>query len=121
VGSVASHPGDMAVGPNHHGSGSGDLSDSRKLPLANTLGVDQLNAICPSSDVEAARLTEVEEHRPGLVQQGEHPQRAVAGDQVEIRHAPSEQRVSVAEVVVNVQAGHLSGHSSPRLVHGEEP
>jgi hypothetical protein len=32
-------------------------------------------------------LTEVEQHRPGIVQQGEDPQRAVGGDQVEIGHA----------------------------------
>ena len=61
--------------------------DCRKLPRTDVLGVDQLNAICPWGDVEAAGLTEptkVEEHRPGIVQQGEDPQRAVGGDQVEI-------------------------------------
>jgi hypothetical protein len=39
------------------------------------------------SDIEDAGFTEVEEHRPGVVQQSEHPQRAVGGDQVEIGHA----------------------------------
>jgi hypothetical protein len=38
-----------------------------------TFGVDQLNAICPWSAVEAAGLTEVESHRPGIVQEGEDP------------------------------------------------
>ena len=79
-----------------------------------------LNPICPWSDVEAAGLTEVEEHRPGLVQQGEDPHRAVGGDQVEIGHAASEQRVSLAQVVVDVQAGHHRGESFPRLVHAQQ-
>jgi len=40
------------------------------------------------------------------VQQGEHPQRAVRGDQVEIGPAALEQRMSVAEVVVDeIDAG----------------
>jgi len=40
---------------------------------ANVFGVDQLDPICPWSDVEAAGLTEVESHRPGIVQPGEDP------------------------------------------------
>ena len=83
-------------------------------------GIGQLDAIRPRSDVEAAGLTEVEEHRPGIVQQGEDPQRAVSGDQVEIRHAAPEQRVSLAEVVMNVQTGQLRGQSSSRLVYATE-
>jgi hypothetical protein len=39
------------------------------------------------------------------VQQGEDPQRAVGGDQVEIGHAASEQWVPLAEVVMNAQTG----------------
>jgi hypothetical protein len=54
------------------------------------------------------------------VQQGEDPQRAVGGDQVEVGHAASEQRVPLAEVVMNPQAGHLRGESSARLIHAEE-
>jgi hypothetical protein len=46
---------------------------------SHVLGVDQLNAIRPWSDVEAAGRTEVEQHRPGIAQQGEDPQRAVGG------------------------------------------
>ncbi len=70
--------------------------------------------------VEAAGLTEVEEHRPGSVQQGEDPQRAVGGDQVEIGHAASEQRVALAQVVVDVQTGHLRGEARARLVHAQQ-
>ncbi len=91
-----------------------------EAPTCHVFGVDQLNAIRPWSDVEAAGLTEIEQHRPGIVQQGEDPQRAVGGDQVEIGHAASEQRVSLAEVVVNVQTGHHRGESFARLVHAEQ-
>src|SRR5437870_13286364 len=93
AGSV-SHPGYVSVGPNQHGSGSSDRAKYRKLPDANVFGVDQLNPIRPWSDVEAAGLPEVEKHRPGIVQQGEDPPRAVGGDQLEIGDAASEQRVS---------------------------
>src|SRR5947207_5855306 len=111
VGSV-SHPGHVSVGPNQHGSGSSDRAKYRKLPRTNVLGVDQLNPICPRSDVEAAGLIEVEQHRSGTVQQGEDPQRAGRGDQVEIGHAPSEQRVPGAEVVMNAETGYLRGEPS---------
>ena len=54
------------------------------------------------------------------MEKGEDPQRAVGGDQVEIGHAASEQRMSLAEIVMNVQTGHRRGESSARLVHAEE-
>ena len=69
--------------------------------------------------VEAAGLTEVEEHRPGIAQQSEDPGRAVGGEEVEIGHAAPEQRVSLAEVVMNAQTGHLRGESSAWLVHSD--
>jgi hypothetical protein len=62
-------------------------------------------------NVEAARLTEIEEERPGVVQESKDPQRAVGGDQIEIGHAASKQRVSLVEVVMNVQARHHRGIS----------
>jgi hypothetical protein len=110
LGSV-SHPGHISVGPNQNGGGSRDRPDCRKLPCTDVFGVDQagvnrVNAIRPRRDVEAVGLTEIEEHRPGMVQQGEDPLRAVGGDQVEIGHAASEQRVSLAEVVMKVQTRH---------------
>jgi hypothetical protein len=55
-----SHPGHIPVGPNQHGSGSWDRPEYRKLPRTNVCGVDQLNPICPWSDVQAAGLTKVE-------------------------------------------------------------
>src|SRR5258708_29881347 len=108
----------MPVGPNQHGGGSSDRPECRKLPRTDIFGVDQLNAICPWSDVEVPALTEVEQHRPGMVQEGEYPQRAVGGDQVEIGHAASEQRVSLAAVVVDDQTSHHSDESPPGLFHG---
>ena len=66
---VVSHPGDMAIRPDQHGSRSGDCAKCRKLPHAVVFGVDQLDPIRPRSDVEAAWLTEVEQHRPGIVEQ----------------------------------------------------
>jgi len=79
-----------------------------------------LNPIRPWSDVEGAGLTEIEQYRSGIVQQGEHPPWAVGGDQVEIGHAAPEQRVSRAEVVPNVQTRHRPGVSLARLVHLEQ-
>ena len=114
------HPGNISVGPDQHGGGSGDRAKYRKIPFANIFRVDHLNPIGPWSDVEAAGLTEVEQHWPGIVQQGEYPQRAVGGDQVEIGHAAPEQRVSLTEVVMDVQTGHHRGESFAGLVHAEE-
>jgi hypothetical protein len=114
------HPGDVSIGSDQHGSGGCYLAQPRKLPIAGILGVDRQRSVCPWSDVEVAGLTEVEEHRPGIVQQGEYPQRAVGGDQVQIGHVASEQRVSLAEFVMNVQTGHHRGESFARLVHAEE-
>ena len=70
--------------------------------------------------LEATRLAEVEQHWPGIVQQGEKPHRPVCGEQVEIGHAATQQRVPLAEVVMNVQTGHHAGQPSARLVHAEE-
>ena len=54
------------------------------------------------------------------MQEREHPQRAVGGDQVEIRHAPAEQRVPLAEVVVDVEPGQHPGDALARLVQPQE-
>src|ERR1700681_1470569 len=110
----------MSIGPDQHGSRSGDPAKRWNFPHAVVFGVDQLDPIRPRSDVEAAWLAEVEQHRPGIVEQGEYSQRAVVGDQVEIGHAASEQWMSLAEIVMNVQTGHHRGESSARLVHAEE-
>src|SRR5215472_15302123 len=61
VGSV-SYPHHMSVGPNQHGSGSTDRAKYRKLPRTAIVRVAHLNPIRPWRDVEAAGLTEIEEH-----------------------------------------------------------
>jgi hypothetical protein len=77
------------------------LLDCRKLSCAHIPRVDQLNAIRPWSHVEASGLAEIKEPRPGIVQQGEDPNRAIGGNQVEIRHAASKQRLPFAKIVMN--------------------
>jgi hypothetical protein len=70
--------------------------------------------------IDPAGLTEVEEHWPGIVQQRVDAQRAIGGDQVEIGHPTADQGVAVADVVVNVQAGHHRRESPAGLVHLEQ-
>src|SRR6185436_10405933 len=65
-----SHPGHISVGPDQHGLGSRDGAKHWKLPHAITFGVDNSDPIRPWRDVEAAGVTQIEQHRPGLVQQG---------------------------------------------------
>src|SRR3954468_19254574 len=113
---AVSDPRDVSVGPNQHGSGSSDRAEHRELPHISVSSVDPLNPIRPWSDIEGAGLTEVEQYRSGIVQQGEHPPWAAFGDQVEIGHAAPEQRVSRTEVVVNVQTRHHPGVYLARLV-----
>src|SRR3954454_4424082 len=68
-------PGDVSVGPNEHGAGGRDRADRRKLPRAVVARVERLHAIGPARDAAAARRTEVEQHRPGIVQQLVDPTR----------------------------------------------
>src|SRR3982074_48764 len=82
-----SDPGNVSVGPDQHGSGSGDRAKYRKLPRADIFSIDQLDPVSPWSDVNAAGLTEVEQHRPRVVQQLEDTERAVGGHEVQIGHA----------------------------------
>ncbi len=110
-------PRDVPVGANQHGSGSSDRAEHRELPHTCVSSVDPLNPIGPWSNVEGAGLAEIEQYRSGIVKQGEHPPWAALGDEIEIGHAAPEQRVSRAEVVVNVEARHHSGVSLARLVH----
>src|SRR3984893_2985442 len=104
VGSV-SDPGNVSVGSDQHGSGSGDRAKYRKLPHTDIFSIDQLDRVSRWSDVKAAGLTEVEQHRPGVVQQLEDSERAVGGHEVQIGHPASEQGVALAEVVTNGQPG----------------
>ena len=73
--------------------GRSDFAKDRELPHAIVSGVDQPDSTGPRRNVETVGLTEVEEHGPGVVQQGEHRVGTVGGEQVEVGHAPPEQRV----------------------------
>jgi hypothetical protein len=53
------------------------------------------------------------------VKQGEDSGRAVGGGQVEIGHATAEWGMSVAEVVVDVEAGGHSGKPVARVFDGK--
>ena len=110
----------MPVGSDQHGRGRSDLANGRKLPDAMVPGVDQPDPIRPRRNVETAGFTEVEEHGPGVVQQGEYARGTVRGLQVEVGHAPPEQRVSVSEVVVDVETGEHRGSAPARLVHAQQ-
>ena len=70
---AVSDPRDVSVGPDQHGSGSSDRAEHRELPHTSVSSVDPLHPIRPWSDVEGAGLTEIEQYRSGIVQQGEHP------------------------------------------------
>src|SRR5437868_6026741 len=50
----------------------------------------------------------------------EDAQRSTCGDDVEIGHATSQQRMPLPEVVANVQAGHHPGDMFARLLHLEQ-
>src|SRR5205085_5085169 len=119
VGAV-SYPGDVAVWADQHGGGGADRAEYGELPLPVVARVDQLDPAGPWGDVKVAGLTEVEQQWPCVVQQLEDPPFAVGGGQVEIGHAASEERMSLAELVVNVQPGDDSGEPLARLVHARQ-
>jgi hypothetical protein len=57
----------------------------------------------------------VQQHRVGVVQERKHARGPVGGEQVEVRHAPADQRVA-AQVIGDVQPGdhHLGGIAARR-------
>src|SRR5262249_48329873 len=63
-------PRHVPVGPDQNGFRSGDLPDHGDLPLAGVRRVDQPDPIGPGGYVDGAGLTEVEQRRAGLVEQG---------------------------------------------------
>jgi hypothetical protein len=100
--------------------GAATFTQDGQLPCPGVAGVDHLHSICPQRDVEGAGRTEVDEHRLRAVEESEDAQRTAGGDQVEIRHAPPEQRVSLAEFVVDVEAGDHPGDVLARLIHVQQ-
>src|SRR4029450_11605799 len=113
-------PGYSCVGRDQPRRGRRALAEDRELPLADLISVDHVHSTRPWRDVEAAGFTEVEEHGPSVVQEGEDARGTVRGDQVEVGHAPPEQRVSLAEVVVDVESAELRGDVPARLVHAQQ-
>ena len=83
-------------------------------------GVDRLYSICPWSNIKIATLAEVEQHRSSMVQQRKDPQRTVGGDQIEIGHPASQQRMPHPKIVMNVQPGHSRSERPARLVHRQQ-
>ena len=110
----------MSVGSDQHRTGRSDRAEYRELPHAVVPGVDQPNPIGPWFDVEAAGFAEVEEHGPGIVQQVEDSRRTVRCLHVEVGHAPPEQRVSLPQVVVDVETGEHRSDTPTRLVHAQQ-
>src|SRR5690606_16241567 len=84
------------------------------------ISIDQMNPIRPGCNIEAARFTKVEQHRTSTVQQREYAPGTVCGTDVEVGHAPSEQRMSLSEVVVNIEAGNHRGNPPAWFVHAEQ-
>ena len=70
----------------------GGRAEYWELPLPHVARVDQPDPVCPRSHVEAA---EVQQHRPGVVQQFEDTHQAFGGAEVEVGHPASEQRMCV--------------------------
>jgi len=86
-----------------------------KLPIAAIFGVDRQHSVCPWGRITSPGLAEVQQDRLGVVEQGEDSRRAIGGDKVKIGHAAPEQRVSLTELVMNVQAGQHRGEPLARL------
>src|SRR5207302_2578751 len=102
--SAIANPGDVSIGTHQYGGRCTDLAEYWKCPGAGIRGIDELNSVGPRCDVEATSVTEVEQHRLGVVQQREHSHGAVRSRQIQVRHAAPQQRMSLTEVIRNVEA-----------------
>ncbi len=110
----------MAVGPDQHRKRSSDCPDDRQHPLACIGRLDQSHSIGPRRDVNPAGLTQVQQHRARVVQLGEDARAASGGLHVEVWHTPTEQWMSSADVVVNVEPTQHPGEVPARLVHAQQ-
>jgi len=72
-------PRNVSVGANQHRRGRRDCAEHRELPHTSVSSVDPLHPLRPWTDVEGAGLTEIEQHRSGIVEQAEHPPWAAFG------------------------------------------
>src|SRR5580765_6651877 len=117
---AVAYPRDVPIRPDQNGSGGYYLADRRKLPVAGIFGVDRQDSVCTAGGVETPGLAKVQKDRVGVVEEGEYAHRSTGRDHVEIGHAASEQRMSLAQVVMDVQAGHHRGESFAWLVHAQQ-
>jgi energy-coupling factor transporter ATP-binding protein EcfA2 len=74
----------------------------------------------PCGGVEVVAVTEIEQQRPRFAQQLVHACRTFRRSYVHVGHAPSEQWVSFAEVVVDVEPGQHRCEAPARLVHAQQ-
>jgi len=110
----------LSIGTHQYGGRCTDLAEYRKFPGAGIRGIDELHSVGPRSDVEAAGVTEVDQHRLGLVQQREHSHGAIHSRQVQVGHAAPQQRMSLTEVIRDVEARDHGGDVLARLVHTQQ-
>ena len=93
---------------------------ARQLPDTVVFGFQQRHAVKPRPDVDRPTVAEVEQHGPRPVQQREDALHSGRRRHVEIRHAPSDERVRRTEIVVNAEARHLRREILPWLVHEQQ-
>ena len=104
-----SYPSDVSIGPDQDGSRSCNCADHWEFPQAPVFSVDQLNAIRPRSDVQAARLAQVEQYGRGIVQQRKDSDWPFGSNQIEVRHVASAQLMPLAEVIMKAESRVLHG------------
>ena len=100
MGSI-SHPGHVSVRADQQDRGSRNYAEDRKLPGTTVFDVKRPDPVCPWRDVDA-RLSEIEQHRSGIVQQREGADWTFRRNEIEIGYAPSKQRMSLAEIIMNI-------------------
>ena len=69
---AVSDPRDVSIWADQYRNRSNDRAEHRELPYACIASIDALNAFRPSSDIERAGISKVEQHRARTVQQAEH-------------------------------------------------
>src|SRR5690606_6476580 len=98
--------GDITIRADQYGCWRRDFADHRKLPFAGVFCFDDLDPVRPGRDIAAPQHPEVEQHRPGLVKKTEYAPLTVWSTDLEIGHSSPQKRMSFAQFVAYVQAGH---------------
>ena len=81
-----------------------DRLEQEHGPLARAVTADLADPVRPRREVELCAVAEVEQERAGVVQECEHAHVPAGGREVQVRHAPSDERVPVTEVVSMAEA-----------------